>query len=582
MSKKINLTKEDLEEYYIKGLHTAEECASHFGMARTTLNRYLKKYGIERSKEDKSKVYSRSQNSEEVKEKIRNANIAKYGSVNKVASESPIRFVSDSAFSVNGKEYEVSWLKEKYLTENVSSEEMCSELGITYAVFHKIISHYRVLKNSEQRYELIRQKTLDKYGVVSTFQLDEVKEKSAKTCLEKYGGKSSMSSEEVRSKVEKTMMERYGAKNYSQTEEYRKKTLQSNLEKYNAPHHTQQNIDHLDIWNDRSAMERYLLSLENKPTPYELMEFFNLADRTVVYEKIHGWGFDDLVCLNPPRSHYEDEIISFLTDLGVNGIIKNDRTVLGGKEIDIYLPDYRVGIEFNGDYWHSDACEEYCDHNGRSVIHQNKSLLAESKGVFLFHIFEREWTDLDTKGKIEERLRTLFGKNTVKIPARKCEVVLLNKSQKKKFLDENHIQGNDKSTLCYGLKYQGETVSCMAFSRPKNGKYTWELSRFCNKKRCSVQGGASKLFKHFADTLSPGDTVSSYNDITKTRGSLYEILGFKCVSVNQPNYVWINFKTKDVRTRYQEQKAGEVERMHSLGYHRVCDCGTKTWVYTVK
>ena len=57
---------------------------------------------------------------------------------------------------------------------------------------------------------------------------------------------------------------------------------------------------------------------------------------------------------------------------------------------------------------------------------------------------------------------------------------------------------------------------------------------------------------------------------------------FECASINEPNYWWVNFDTMDIRSRYQEQEAGEVERMHSQGYHRICDCGTKTWVYTKK
>jgi hypothetical protein len=30
---------------------------------------------------------------------------------------------------------------------------------------------------------------------------------------------------------------------------------------------------------------------------------------------------------------------------------------------------------------------------------------------------------------------------------------------------------------------------------------------------------------------------------------------------------------------HQEQAAGETRRMHELGYSRICDAGTRTWVY---
>lgn len=581
MSKKVNISKEDIEKYYIEELHTVQECTEYFGVAKTTFNRYLKKYGIVRSKEDKSKVYSRAQNSEDLKKKIRETNIKKYGAVSKVASNSPVRFVDENTFTVYGKEYSVEWLKDKYLTENVSSVELCRLLGTTYAVVNKINKHYHISKSSDQRYELIRQNTISKYGVTSTLQLEEVKEKSRETCLKKYGVENPMKTEEIQAKVKKTVREKYHVENYAQTEEYRKKIIRTNLKKYGAQSHMQKEMKHLKVWNEKDKMQDFLSSLSAKPSASELKGFFNLADRTVIYEKNHKWQLEDMVSLNPPRSYYEDEIVSLLKDLGIKNIIRNDREVLDGKEIDVYVPDSKIGIEFNGDYWHSDIF--YSDHGGRSMAAQKKSLDAEKKGVFLFTIFEREWNDPVVKKSIEDRLRSIFILNKNKVPARKCVFSEVSPLERSEFLNENHIQGNSGAKIGYGLRYNGELVACMTFSRPKSDKYTWELTRYCTKHGITVQGGASKLFKEFIKrNMSVGDTVSSYNDITKTKGDLYRILGFELTSINSPNYVWINFTTKDVRTRYQEQEAGEVERMHSLGYHRVCNCGTKTWVYTVK
>lgn len=581
MGKKIDITKEQIEEYYIQGLHTVQQCAEYFGIARSTFNRYLKEYDIQRSKEDKSKIYSRTQKSEEVRNKIRDTNVAKYGAANKNAADSPIRLISAEKFAVHGKEYTVDWLKNQYLVQNKSSEEMCLLLGITYAVFHRIISYYDVLKDSKLRYEVIKHNTEDKYGVISTLQLQTVKEKTVKTCLEKYGVDNVMKSDGIKEKVKNTTRNRYGVDNYTKTEEYNKRRIKTSLEKYGVQNHMQKKMRNLNIWRREEEMKDFLASLSQKPSACELKDFFNLSDRTVVYEKIYEWRLEGLVSLNPPRSCYEDEIIALLEHLGVKNIIKNDREVLGGKEIDIYLPDDKIGIEFNGDYWHSDIF--YTDHGGRSIQAQEKSLNAEKKGIFLFTVFEREWNDPQIRKSIQDRLSSILILNKEKIPARKCVLVDLSAKERSEFLNRNHIQGNSGANLGYGLKYNGELVACMTFSHPKSNKYTWELTRYCTKHGVTVQGGASKLFKEFIKKhLNSGDTVSSYNDITKTKGDLYKILGFECVSVNAPNYVWINFKTKDMRTRYQEQKAGEVERMHSLGYHRVCDCGTKTWVYTVK
>lgn len=557
MERNIYPTKEEVEEYYIHQLHTVLECAKHFNISKTKMYTCLKKYEITRSQEDKSKVYSNTQNKLENKEKIREANFKKYGAVNKVQADAIVKYIDSETFSIINKSYSVDWLKDQYLNNNISRADLSEKLGIGVWLLAKICAHYNIKKTNAQRYENIEKTSQEKYGVKSTFQLEEVKKKTADTCLFKYG-----------------------VINAGQIPEVKEKRKQTCLKKYGATDPKKAHILHLDIWEDDEKFSNFISNYgKDKPSIKDLCVFFDL-DKKSVLTKVHSLNLEDYINFYYSRSHYEDEIIDFLQDQNITEIQTNVKSILGNLEIDIYIPKYEIGIEFNGDYWHSDIYHD--DHNGRSTYHQDKSLLAEKKGIFLFHIFEHEWNNPIEQENIKNRLKTLFIKNNIRIAARKTQVVELTKEQKKKFLNQNHIQGNDHSTKQYGLLYHNELVACMTFVHPKNNKYTWELSRFCNKHDCVVQGGASKLFTNFVQTLKEGDTVSSYNDITKTKGDLYRILGFECVSINQPNYVWINFQTGDIRTRYQEQAGGEVERMHNQNYHRVCDCGTKTWVYTKK
>lgn len=53
-------------------------------------------------------------------------------------------------------------------------------------------------------------------------------------------------------------------------------------------------------------------------------------------------------------SNLEIELQSFIESIYKGPIIKNDRKVLDGKELDVYLPEKNLAIEFNGLYWHSD------------------------------------------------------------------------------------------------------------------------------------------------------------------------------------------------------------------------------------
>jgi len=61
------------------------------------------------------------------------------------------------------------------------------------------------------------------------------------------------------------------------------------------------------------------------------------------------------------------------------------RDLLDGKEIDIYLPDHKIGVEFNGTWWHS---EERGTPRDR---HYSKWATAKDKGIDLLFIEEIEY-----------------------------------------------------------------------------------------------------------------------------------------------------------------------------------------------
>lgn len=94
------------------------------------------------------------------------------------------------------------------------------------------------------------------------------------------------------------------------------------------------------------------------------------------------------------KSKAEQYIIDNLNYTGA--ITHNDRTIIRPKEIDIYLPDLKIGIEYNGTYWHS--IEAGTD----KYAHRNKSLTCRKLGIRLIHIYEFE--DLDEQIKLLNEL----------------------------------------------------------------------------------------------------------------------------------------------------------------------------------
>ena len=76
---------------------------------------------------------------------------------------------------------------------------------------------------------------------------------------------------------------------------------------------------------------------------------------------------------------------------------KNNRKLLGGKELDIYIPSLKKAIEFNGEWWHYNHSNPTCKPRG---YHAMKSNLCREKGIKLLHIREDLWKK--DKNKMKE------------------------------------------------------------------------------------------------------------------------------------------------------------------------------------
>lgn len=293
----------------------------------------------------------------------------------------------------------------------------------------------------------------------------------------------------------------------------------------------------------------------------------------------HIQGAGCIRCSNTGVSDLEEEVFNFVNEIEYSK--QSDRTILKGRELDIYVPSKKLAIEYNGLYWHSDLYKE-------SNYHLKKTIDCRDKGIQLIHIFEDEW--VNKKEIVKSRLKNLLGGST-RIYARKCILKEVSTKDKTKFLEENHIQGAVGSNINLGLYFNGELVSIMTFGKlrknlgqsHKDG--SWELLRFCNKLNTSVVGGAGKLLKYFETNYSPKNIIS-YADLRWSQGNLYEQLKFNKESETVPNYFYTtssNSMIRESRFKYRkdilvsegfDKNKSEREIMKERGYIRVYDCGS--------
>lgn len=283
------------------------------------------------------------------------------------------------------------------------------------------------------------------------------------------------------------------------------------------------------------------------------------------------------------QSGEEKQLASFISSLGVN-IKTSDRSILNGSEIDIVVPELKMAFEYNGMFSHVYRPEETSEALKKGQFyHLNKTTKCKEQGYTLIHIFSDDWKYRNEICKSIIRSKLGF---TDRIFARKCNIKPIDKKTKKRFLNKNHIQGNDRSTVWLGLFYNEELVSVMTFNKSRfNKNYDWELTRFCNKLNYTIVGGFSKLLKYFRKQYK--GSIVSYADISRSEGNVYSRNNFKLIRVNRPNYSYVNFKYSEQRMhRYNFRKSiiapnsnqTEEDVMREKGYYKVWGCGTMCYV----
>ena len=281
-------------------------------------------------------------------------------------------------------------------------------------------------------------------------------------------------------------------------------------------------------------------------------------------------------------------------------ILTNNRQIIYPKEIDIFIPEKHLGIEFDGIKFHSELFKP----NDYKTYHLQKTINCEKQGIHLIHIFEDEW--LEKQDIVKARLLNLLGKNKFKIGARKCKIKQVHVKEERNFLNNNHLQGYVSSTICYGLYWLSPVnnkeylVALMSFgplrknlgSSNKEGHY--ELYRFVTAKNFSVPGGASRLFKHFVKKFNPKQVISFADRRWSIRSdkNLYESIGFKFDSYTEPGYFYVQGNKRINRFALRKDvlikeygcspEQSEHEFCQQQGWPRIYDCGQLKYIWNQK
>jgi hypothetical protein len=432
---------------------------------------------------------------------------------------------------------------------------------------------------------------IDKYGVKSPLQSEQVKDKYKYNLMQKHGVDNPFLVKEYKDKANDTIMERYGYQHANQNKEIaskishalkgkirdRKAVIELRWEKIQAYCETE-NLE--PLFDKQYLIDNLIKDIRVK---FRCRKCNNITELSIV----NGYLPTCNKCSNyKGYSLIEDEITRFIQQHYDGEILLKNRAILSGRrEIDIYLPALNLAFEINGIYWHSEIWGKYREY------HLSKTEEMISKNIHLVHIFDYEW--LYKKDIIQSIILNKLNVIPTKIHARKCNIKLVNSEDKIAFMNDNHIQGNCISSINLGLYYQDNLISMMTFGQNRfKQDGTIELLRFCNKININVVGGASRLFQYYIRNYNP-QTIVTFADRRFSLGRLYPILGFEFHSFTKPSYFyWKSMKIynrmsfqkhmlKDKLDKF-DPKLSEYNNMLVNGYNRVWDCGNYKFIWKNK
>lgn len=290
-------------------------------------------------------------------------------------------------------------------------------------------------------------------------------------------------------------------------------------------------------------------------------------------------------CLNNGTSTHESDLRKEIDALGfISEKFYFKKTGKGRrKEIDIFIKEKQVGIEYCGLFWHGTAS------NRIDRRHHDKFVKATAEGVQLLTIFEDEW--LLRRPQVMNLIKSRLGVFENKVFARKCKIAIITQQQAVTFHEANHIQGGVPGLLHIGLFHEDSLVAAMSFSRHHrvNDGAQCVLSRFSVKDGWSVPGGASKMLSHAITNLKEKGfcKIVTWSDNRFSNGNVYFKMGFLMDREYGPDYSYTKnqkrYSKQSMKIKPEERSLGktEFELRTEQGLRRVWDCGKKRFVLDI-
>ena len=432
-----------------------------------------------------------------------------------------------------------------------------------------------IRKSIPIRIENIKKSMIERYGVFPYTKSEEYKQTMSRI----WKNRTDKEINDIVKKTKDTKFKRYGNENYNNFDKLKETTIKNHGAYGFASSELKEKAYKTMIEKYGEDPFKYICGISQSTRQQHIADFEKENDCTQKLKLIRKYGqgwlylsktFDELqycgckfiknsdveklkeYCENvkSTSSIKEKEMLAFLKSIYTGKIITNLRRVINPLELDIYIPEKKLAIEFNGNFYHS-------INSGKSFdYHLNKTLLCQKKGIRLIHIFEYEW---DHKKDIcKAFLASLLGIYEHDINSNLCKIQDISISTANEFLKNNSILFDLKQfNYSCGLFYNDKLVHVWCFEKYQKN---YNLIYLCSKLYTEVDNTIS-MISNYLDF----ETLTSFVDLSKFTIDEYIENGFTLLKNSEP----VNVCYKNGEVQLKEN----IKDFDPTSWLQICNCG---------
>ena len=418
---------------------------------------------------------------------------------------------------------------------------------------------------------------MERYGVSNSAQSAELRSKMELTNIERYGHRSPMQCNEIRERAENTRLIKYGYRRLSDIPGRYQKIQQTNLHKHGCL--SGQSIA-VQEKRKKTMMERYgvehpfmSVKLREKAclTVFQKYGYMNAMQSSEILKK----SLQTKINNGSMRSSQgEQELMEFCRTLDPN--TRSTIVHLGTKQfqIDILMPKFRICVEYNGMFWHSEKNKQQYNRK-----HLDKTEACKKKGYRLIHIWENEW--LHKQLQVKSYISAATGTFQKRVYARNCQIIeLSDKGSVSEFMDRNHLLGRCNFTKAYALELDGQTLGVLQVGRHHRKSDEFVVNRIAFESGVQIIGGMSRLSRHAIQGCET-NILTTWAEVRLGAGDAYQQSGWSVDQILPPDYFYWDGKNKKAVSKQSRRKSavgtpeGMTEHEHALQdkLYRIYDCG---------